>query len=374
MIKEHKHIVFCDEHYNPLGIVRSLGEYGIRPIVIILRGKIVLTSKSRYISQCHIVDTMEKGYKLLLKLYGNEDKKPFLYTSDDTKTSYLDEHYNELKDKFYFYNAGEEGRINYYMNKENIGLLALKHGLNFLKAITVERGIIPQDIEYPVITKALDSRASGWKKDMYICNSAEELKQALENISSSVVMIQKYILKKNEYCIEGLSVNRGKDVFLSIASTYNYLLPDSYSPYMTVRNFDRMDIKPKVEAMFSEIGFEGIFEVEFLIDQDDKLYFGEINFRNSTWSYASTCAGMNLPVLWAQGMLSGEIDDSCYEPIKNGFTAMVELTDFKYRVLGHKISLLKWLADYKNSDCKYYVGRNDIRPVILMLLKKVFKY
>lgn len=48
--------------------------------------------------------------------------------------------------------------------------------------------------------------------------------------------------------------------------------------------------------MFSEIGFEGIFEVEFMGDADGKLWFLEINFRNSTWSLASMKAGMPLPI------------------------------------------------------------------------------
>lgn len=33
----HKHIVLCYEHYTPLGVVRSLGEFGIKPIEIIIK-------------------------------------------------------------------------------------------------------------------------------------------------------------------------------------------------------------------------------------------------------------------------------------------------------------------------------------------------
>lgn len=48
--------------------------------------------------------------------------------------------------------------------------------------------------------------------------------------------------------------------------------------------------------MFSEIQFEGIFEVEFMVDADGKLCFLEINFRNSTWILASMKAGIPLPI------------------------------------------------------------------------------
>ena len=43
-IRNYTHIVFGFEHYNPLGIVRSLGEKGIRPIGIIIKGKIIIAS------------------------------------------------------------------------------------------------------------------------------------------------------------------------------------------------------------------------------------------------------------------------------------------------------------------------------------------
>lgn len=48
--------------------------------------------------------------------------------------------------------------------------------------------------------------------------------------------------------------------------------------------------------MFSEIQFEGIFEVEFMVDADGKLCFLEINFRNSTWSLASMNVSIPLPI------------------------------------------------------------------------------
>lgn len=38
-LANHKFIVFSEEHYNPLGVIRSLGEEGIKPIGIIIKGK-----------------------------------------------------------------------------------------------------------------------------------------------------------------------------------------------------------------------------------------------------------------------------------------------------------------------------------------------
>ena len=37
-LRSHKFIVIGQEHYNPLGIVRTLGEHGICPTVIVYGG------------------------------------------------------------------------------------------------------------------------------------------------------------------------------------------------------------------------------------------------------------------------------------------------------------------------------------------------
>lgn len=366
-----KYIVFCVEHYNPLGIIRSLGEKGINPIAIVIKNKIVLASKSRYISELYVVNSIEDGYKKLCKILENEQEKPFVYTADDKITCYLDLHYDELKDKCYFFNAGEKSRISYFINKKNILECAKRHGLKVLDTIVVKKGEIPDDLEYPIITKAEDPTVGAWKNDMFICHNSEELRIAFEKIESPSVILQKYIKKKNEYCLEGFSVNHGQQMVITIASTYNYLLDISYSPYMTVKNFDRYDIKEKLDKMYKEIGFEGIFEIEFLVSEDDELYFGEINFRNSTWSYASTCAGMNLPWLWSEAMKKGIVGNNVIKRIKPGFTAIVEVTDFKDRVIMKKCNIIKWLSDLKKADCKYYIGRNDFRPVLCNIFSRL---
>ena len=114
--------------------------------------------------------------------------------------------------------------------------------------------------------------------------------------------------------------------------------------------------------MMSKIGFEGIFSIEFLVDQDDQMYFSEINFRNSTWSYASTCAGMNLPVLWAKSTLCNQTDLKDKKKIIEGFSAMVEPVDYSKRVLSEKVSLFEWLADFKRANCTHYYVEDDLDP------------
>ena len=131
---------------------------------------------------------------------------------------------------------------------------------------------------------------------------------------------------------------------------------------MTLTNLHDKDLWDKIGRLIAEIRYEGIFCIEFLIGQDDELYFLEINLRNSGWSYASTCAGMNMPYLWAISTLNGGISQEAYKEIPPNFKAMVEWADFKTRVMGKQISILKWMKELRNCQCLFYYNKKDKAP------------
>ena len=96
-IKKHKFIIFCEDHYNPLGICRSLGEEGISPIVVLLSDSGMITH-CKYVDIVYRVKSRDEGLFLIVEKFGNETYKPFLYTADDITTSFLDNQYDKLKD------------------------------------------------------------------------------------------------------------------------------------------------------------------------------------------------------------------------------------------------------------------------------------
>ena len=54
----------------------------------------------------------------------------------------------------------------------------------------------------------------------------------------------------------------------------------------------------KVEKFIREIGYKGLFSVEFIRDAVGNDYFLEINMRNDGNAYCVQCAGVNLPNIW----------------------------------------------------------------------------
>ena len=135
---------------------------------------------------------------------------------------------------------------------------------------------------------------------------------------------------------------------------------------MTVNNFSKPEIGKALADMMKEVKFEGIYSIEFLIDQEDNYYFSEINFRNSTWSYAATMAGMNLPVLWAEAMLKRKVNGDIKKEVPRNFMAMVEPIDYGKRVKTGKIEVGEWLSDFKEAGCTFYYSKDDIEPFLHM--------
>lgn len=148
-------IIFAVDHFNPLGVIRSFGEVGIRPDVILYSPhKPILVNYCRYINRLYKVDSIEKGYEILLKNYSEEELKPIVYATSDDVESYLDLHFDELKDKFYFFNAGEQGSITQMMEKGKIVEMARACGLQTPKTEEVNVGELPHTLRYPILTKA----------------------------------------------------------------------------------------------------------------------------------------------------------------------------------------------------------------------------
>lgn len=359
----HKVIVFALEHYNPLGQIRSLGENGINPIYFSIKRRQEVATHSKYISKIYRANSVDEGYDLLLKEYGNYDyeHRPYLIFSDDKSVGYFDLHYDEIKDKFICFNAGKQGRINEFMNKQRILELAKKHGFNVLDSVVVEVGEIPKGLKYPIITKDISPNLGNWKSDVFICENEEELREAYKTISSPLVQLQKFINKKNECALEGFTVANGSEMMIVTQLTWKYQIKGYYSPYHDVTMFKDKEIEEKLRSIFEEIGFNGIFEVEFLIDQDGTYYFLEANFRASAWNHTGSIAGMPLTFLWVKSMDNGHIDSNDKKAFED-FTDMSEVIDFGKRVDTGKISLAQWLLEFKQAKGTYFYDENDPEP------------
>lgn len=374
----HKHICLAEDHFNPLGIIRSLGEKGIKPIVLLCCKNSKLVRYSKYIEEKYYFDSIQEAFNFMIDNYSNEEKVPFVYNGSDNLALLLDDNFEYLRDKFYFCNA--QGNLKSFLNKDEGCMLAEECGCLIPKQVLAIKGELPKSLRYPIITKAKTSANGGdWKAETFICNSEEELLYAYEHIESSSILIQEFIEKDNELCIDGISINQGDDVLLTYAANYHRFTKESYGGYFYYKILKDDALKEKIKKIMQKSKYSGIFCIEFLIDKKGDYYFLEVNFRNSGWSYAYTYAGVNLPFIWATSTLENKIsfNDNLVEKT---FDVMSELDDYGFAVKSGQISVLKWLYDFFDTDCHLIFNYKDQRPFWMYIfvsvknrIKKLFK-
>lgn len=374
--KESQYIVFAVDHFNPLGLIRSLGEASIKPIVILVsQNGSILVKYCKYISVLHEVKTIEEGYKIITGNYKKSGDKKYLFATSDDIESYLDLHYDELINHFYFFNAGGKGKITSMMEKNIIVKLAKDVGLDVPPTEIVKNGEMPKKIKFPVLTKSTTSTIHNWKSNVFICYNEEDLRKAYLKINCETVILQEYIKKVDELNFEGFCVNNGHDYYMPLQNRYFRTTEKSYGNYAYIEIFSHPEILSKIKRLLELTHYNGIFEIEFIISEDKRLYFLEINFRNSAWLYAYTKCGLNFPLMYAKSIRAGKIISEDENIKKLPFTLMDELTDFKWSVLNKKVSIFTWIKELVETDCIFYYNKNDKRPFFMYLyhrLKRTF--
>lgn len=362
LLNTHRFIILGDGHFNTLGMIRSLGEVGICPDVVLVDKNLITVSVSKYIRQLHVADTCEAGVEYIITTYSKEPEKPFLLTGSDKIIAVIDRNYKRLIKGFYFFNAGEEGRINQLLSKKEQNLLAESCGFNVPIFEEVKIGDKPTRVPYPLITKAVDSTVENWKGQVYVCRNEDELVDAYSKLKGERILLQQYIEKENETGFDALTVNGGEETYLPLQLSYYDITETSFGNYIYFFKPTDEIMCEKVRKLMAKTQYNGIFSIDFLIGKDGKIYFLEINFRNSAWSYPSTCAGVNLPVIWAKSVLSNNLDVENVRIKKLPYSAIADLDELSHALHQGLFKTLKVLKRIWRSNCCVIWNRKDQGP------------
>ena len=358
-IKKNKHILVCGDNTNSLNILRSLGEKGICPITIVQEeGHLQLLRNSKYIGEVICVYGFEEAVIKLLE-FADKSRPPFVYITDDNHLQIIDANYDALQGKFYFFNAGSLGRLTQFLDKEQQCVLAEQCGFSVPKFEEVNRGQLPTKLTYPIITKTSNSYSEGWKRDVTICYSPQELSAAYSQMISKQLLLQEYIEKTGEYSMQGISINGGEMIYMPFERMYLRYTKTSFGGYMYYQPFQNEELQRKVQKMLKKIRFSGCFEVEFLVDKEQQLHFLEINLRFSASNYGINTGGVNLPYLWAKSTISQTIDTKDFNPRYERYYVMNDTTDIQ---MAKKVGYFKWLKQCINADGYYLWNKYDKKP------------
>ena len=367
-LRDHKFIICGGDGLNPLGIVRSLGKEGIYSYVISKKSKggRPLIATSRFVTQVLYAETEEDVIDILVDVFGGESNKPFVFLTDEGHAELLDRRYNDIKGKFYFFDAGRKGRLTELNDKSVQCRLASSCGFTVPRFEVLEKGSLPVALDYPVITKTLSPNEGQWKKDMFVCHDESALLCAFEKIEASRLIIEEYIEGIHEYDLKGISIDGGREVCFTYAKIWNSQT-DSFSSIMHYEPCDDTVLKERIQALMKKADYSGIFDIEFIQDASGELYFLEVNWRTGMYNFNHTVNGFNIPYLWAKFSLTGHIDTSSIVPKYGSYTSFDELVAFSACLRKPKL-FGAWIRTIWRSDILFYYDRNDLKPCLFAWL------
>lgn len=364
-------IVIGGNHHNTLSILRSLGERGIKSLLIVVSSDPnPYIRYSKYVKRYQVIDNVNSISASMYALHTSTEKAVVIACSDAI-SSYLDLHYNELSQKFILPGSIEEGRITNLMNKNTMQRLAVESGINVPESwmVSVKNPCI-DTISYPCIVKPLISK-NGSKSDIVICEHEQELKDYLSHCRCEELQIQEYITKDIEFQLIGCSLNGGSEVIIpgvSIILRQPKNTNTGYLKYIPIRDFS-YDRNACVNFL-RNTGYSGLFSLEFLRDKNGVDYFMEINFRNDGNSICVTASGMNLPYIWYTFNNGQSIDNElCYDMMKEVYV-MPEFNDIG-NAIHKRISWRKWLRDFRNTDRFMEFSKHDQKPFWMYIVKRI---
>lgn len=351
-------IVVGSDHYNTLGIIRSLGEEGFNSDVLILgcKSNDSFVLRSKYVAKGYGCKTHEEAVACLKQIAEKSEKNIIICCSDEAEELIL-EHHDELTSNFILPVCKDYKETIRLMNKDVITDLAKHYGIRVPETWQVIDRQIPEGIVYPCITKPITS-TGGHKSDIVVCRNESELKSVVEDDNRCAnYVVQEYIEFEKEVSILGAVLTNGEVRLSGCIDKLRTCMIGTTSFGVMVDNSILGDNVAKLESMMKHTGYRGLFSAEFL-KKGENFYFLEVNFRNDGNTYVATASGQNLPLQYVQSVIGKEIKkDSLSYPCH----FMLEIEDVLALRRNH-VSFRKWRKDLRLAKTCLVYNKQDRKP------------
>ena len=381
---KEKVIVVGDDGINSLGLIRSLGEAGIRSDALITDSgsKKVHLLKSRYLNKGYVVPKDEDILFESLQAYGKKNGTTYLFPTSDFVLNVIGKHSEDLKRYYVLPSVSDKiGSLSDILSKEKMAYYAEKAGFVIPKMQKCHidiSGCVPSEIvscfadEYPLILKSDSILVSGC--DFKIVYDEKELVDFLHKCADRTVIIQKYITDAQELAVQcvGFGQNRKAEAYGVIKKIRTSVFAMGTTTYAELTSFDNQILK-NLCCIFAELlDYSGLYDLDILV-KDQKLYFIECNFRNGSNGYAYTKAGCNLAYLWLSNFTNQESKASNNLQCQfHAITFINDVGDFAH-VLRRDIPPFTWLKQYSVADCRLLFNFRDQMPFFAEIIDIVCK-
>ena len=368
----NKVVVFGDGHYNSLGLVRSLGKEGLDVVFVGIGCKSSMAAYSRYVVKSLFYLSVDEMVADNRSIRNFVEGDVIAVCGSDIIMRDIDLRRDEFEGELKIFNIrNQSGLIARFQDKMLSFEIAKRCGIATINTVEADITGVPDNLQYPCLVKGANSTLST-KGDMFVCRSKEEFCNRMR--VGVKYLVQDYIEKEYELDLVGLSLNHGQNVYIPavVRKIRDDLIRQSvYVRLDSCETYPDLPIKC-IENFLAEIGYEGLFSVEFIKNRD-KYYFLEINLRNDGCCYLYTLAGVNLPYLWycyATGHLK-TTDISCGYCKTPYF-----LMDFKdiRNVLEGRVGVIKWLYQAVTADAHFVMSLRDPMPCFVSLFSRMLEF
>lgn len=360
-------IVIANNHYNALGVIRSLGENSIPIIVVFTTLDKTFVEKSRYINTSIHIDENEISLIDAIRDICKKEEKYYIFPTTDFSSEVLDKHFCELPSSVISQHM--EGHMNEAQDKLYVKSIAQQCGLFVPEGSVCDLNQIANFINkwshFPVIIKPLMS-IEGNKSDIVLANDCSSLQEELITFMNKGyyrVLVEEYIGGNDEHMIEVMgycSVNHEPFIGGIIQKIREFPIHNGSTAYARIKDeHTGLDIVA-VKNLLRAFPYTGLYDIEFKF-ANGKAYFIECNFRNGAPAYALTQRGINLPYLWIMSYDSINLNNFDKNYTKKEYF-MCEQIDV-INMFKHNVSFIKWIKQYHNST-KVFCQIKDIKPSI----------
>lgn len=305
-----------------LGMIRAVAETGAEiDVIVVGHGRFKpVDCYSKYVHRYYYVKGNDKDrvLQILQEQCAKPNRKGILIPINDFAATVVDQNIDTLKEHFLFPHIhGRQGAVTEWMNKEKQKEVAKKVGLNVAKSVNVElkdgHYRLPEGINYPCFTKTR-AYTKGYKFTLNRCDDEAALRKVLDRLAGwdrpLTIMVEDYKEILTEYAVVGFS--DGKNVVIpGIIEILVMAKGDDkgvacQGKIMPNKGFE--DLVEKFGKLILEIGFVGLFDIDFYLSEDE-YYFGEINLRVGGSATAVLKMGVNLPAMFVRSLLGVSFDD-----------------------------------------------------------------
>ena len=320
-------VVLTRSYATGVGIIRALGVAGYTVDVVAssrLSGLGDFVKTSKFVHEYQEVlapkfraedQTDINLVNALLEYKGRYPEKPVLFPTDDYTASVMDLSRDLLSEVFLMPEiaGGKEGAMVQAMDKafqsdlaKNAEILTPKEWLIDLYVKDLQ---IPEDMVYPCFVKPVES-ISGYKKDMAACKNQTALWSHLNSLKnkgrSHYVLVQEFLKIKQEIDLSGICLDQEVIIPGIIKKTCVAQYETGVTLSGMIYPFEAMeDYCEKILDMMRSFHYVGMFDMEFNVVEDGRVFFNEVNLRSGGPNFSYFKAGANLPAVFVDEITCG---------------------------------------------------------------------